>query len=158
MDNKLTLKNVDVIFANLTDEGYGTSLTLDVTDNEKAVSDWVKKNNIGKKTPGIPLFKEYEGKKQYAFKLTDYTRIAGLDGLGKEDLGFGAKVSIVANPYEYNNKFGNAISSSLSAVLVESRGNTSSDDDLATLMGDTKSEPVANEPTEDKINLDSIPF
>jgi hypothetical protein len=134
---KLKLEHVAIVFANLEDEGFGRSLTIDVTD--KAVQDkitaWVKENNIGKTTPGVVKFKEYEGKLQYALKISDYTQFAGLNGLTKDNLGFSAKVSIVAQAFEYDNKFGKGVSANLSAVLVEERAKTSADADMAELMG-----------------------
>jgi hypothetical protein len=137
---KITLKNVEVVFANLEDEGFGKSITIDVTDNEKAVSEWIKANNIGKKTPGIPIFKEHEGKKQYAFKLNDKTSFGAVEGLSKEDLGYGSMVTVIANAFAYDNKYGKGISSSLSAVVVLSRSKTGGDQDLAELMGGLTSE------------------
>lgn len=139
---KLTLKNVNVIFANLVDEGFGCSITIDCTDEaiQKAITDWVKENNIGKgDKAGKANIKEYEGKKQYSFKINDYTQFAGRDGLTKDNLGFGSKISLVAQAFEYDNKFGKGISASLSAVLVESRAVTGADEDLQSLLGD---EPV----------------
>lgn len=143
--DELTLKNVDVVFANLADEGFGRSITIDATSKEieKAITDWVKANKIGKTTPGVPKFKEYEGKQQYAFKINDFTRFAGLNGLSEKDLGFGSRVSLVARAFEYDNKFGKGVSASLSAVLVEGRASTSADDDLKKLIGDA---PNADSP------------
>lgn len=136
---KLTLRGVEVIFANLEDEGFGRSITIDVTDPEtaKAIKNWVEANNIGKAdNAGKPNFKDYEGKKQYAFKINDFTRFAGQNGLSEKDLGFGAKISLVAKAFDYDNKFGKGTSASLSAVLVEQRSSTGADEDLAELLGD----------------------
>jgi hypothetical protein len=141
---KLKLQGCKIIFANLTDEGFGTSLTIDVTDKElqDKISAWVKANNIGKETPGIAKFKSYtpedseETTIQYAFKVNDFTKFMGVDGLAKEDLGFGAIVDLIANPFPYDNKFGKGISSSLSAVLVKSKGTTGADADMEELMKD----------------------
>jgi hypothetical protein len=137
---KLKLQHVEVVFANLKDEGFGRSITVNATDKdvEKAITDWVKKYNIGKgDKAGVPNFKDYEGKKQYSFKMNDNTKFAGLNGLTELNLGFGAKISLIANAFEYDNKFGKGISSSLSAVLVEKGANTASDGDLAELLGES---------------------
>lgn len=158
-DAKITLRNVKVIFANLEDEGFGRSITIDCTAPEltQAIEDWVKKNNIGKDNPGVPNFKEYapEGKEptlQYAFKINDRTKFAGINGLDKEDLGYGAIVDLTAQAFTYNNKFSGGkdkVSQSLSAVVIRSGATTSNDDDLADLLGDVEDEEVTDS---------SIPF
>lgn len=151
MDNpKLVLRDVAVVFANLEDEGFGRSITVDATDKEvnKAITKWVKDNNIGKgDKAGIPNFKEYEGKTQYSFKLNDFTRFAGLNGLSEKDLGFGARISLVANAFEYDNKFGKGVSGGLSAVVVEKRASTSADGDLEELLN-------GNEPVNEPVHTD----
>lgn len=159
MEDKITLRDVEVVFANLADEGFGKSITVNATDKDvkKAITDWVVKNNIGKgDKAGKPNFKEYEGKEQYAFKINDYTRFAGLNGLSEKDLGFGARISLIANAFAYDNKFGKGISGSLSAVVIEKRAATSADGDLAELLGtpDVVTTPIDGEP----INLADIPF
>lgn len=136
-ETKLILKSVNVIFANLEDEGFGRSITIDASDKdtEKAITDWIIKNNIGKgERAGKPNFREYEGKKQFALKLNDHSKFAGLNGLSEKDLGYGAKISLVANAFEYDNKFGKGTSSSLSAIVIEKGANTASDADLALLI------------------------
>lgn len=166
MEDKLILRGATVVFANLADEGFGRSITLDATDKEvnKAITNWVKVNNIGKgDKAGRPNFKEYEGKTQYAFKISDYTRFAGLNGLSEKDLGFGATVSLVANAFIYDNKFGTGVSGSLSAVVIEKRASTSADADLEELMGaeplPTSLPPADQYGNQDaEINLDEIPF
>ena len=139
MSERIRLNNVEVVVANLDDTGYGKSITIAATDPEvvKAITEWVKENNIGKgDKAGVPNFKDYEGKKQYAFKINDYTRFAGLQGLTQNNLGYGARISLIANAFEWENKFGKGTSSSLTAVLVEKAANSASDGDLAELLGD----------------------
>lgn len=134
---KLTLRNVEVVFANLEDEGFGRSITVNATDKtvKQAITEWVEFNKIGKgDKAGKPNFKEYEDKFQYSFKINDFTRFAGLNGLSEKDLGFGAMVSLIANSFEYDNKFGKGMSGSLSAVVIEKRASTSADADLEELM------------------------
>lgn len=171
-DIKITLKSVPVVFANLVDEGFGKSITIDASDDKvkQTISEWVKKNNIGKgERAGKANFKEYEGKLQYAFKINDFTRFAGIDGLTKDDIGFGATVSLVANAFDYDNKFGKGTSASLSAVVVEKRARTGADGDLEELLGDrnatAKDEPeysddeaVAAVSGDEEIKLEDIPF
>lgn len=124
MDNKIiVLTHVNVIFSELVDKGFGRSITIDATDKEvqKSITEWVKENNIN---GGTPKFKEYTNEKdgkttiQYNFKLSDYTQINGKDGLGEKELGYGAVVNLQARAYEYENKFGKGISSSLDGIFV----------------------------------------
>ena len=121
MESKeLILKHVKVIFAELEDKGFGRNLTIDATEPEiqKQISEWVKVNNIN---GGVAKFKDYTNKdgitiKQYNFKFSDYTDIAGKEEA--TDLGYGAIVNILAKAYEYDNKFGKGNSASLASVYV----------------------------------------
>lgn len=121
MESKeLILKHVKVIFAELEDKGFGRNLTIDATEPEiqKQISEWVKANNIN---GGEAKFKDYTNKdgittKQYNFKFSDYTDIAGKDEA--TDLGYGAIVNILAKAYKYDNKFGKGISAYLASVYV----------------------------------------
>jgi len=144
---KLTLRGAQVVFANIEDQGFGRSITVDATDKDtkKAITQWVEDNGIGKSKPGVANFKDYEGKQQYAFKISDFTQFAGLNGLDKSNLGFGATVSLVANAFEYDNKFGKGVSGSLSAVVVEKRASTGADADLADLLGDAPNNEMSDE-------------
>lgn len=139
---KIKLQDCKVIFANLTDEGFGTSITIDATDEviKDKIANWVKVNKIGKETPGVAKFKEYTPEDsdtttiQYSFKINDFTKFMGIDGLTKDSLGYGAIIDLIANPFPYDNKFGKGISSSLSAVLIKEKGKTGSDEDMEELM------------------------
>lgn len=162
-NNKLKLKNVKVIFYNPEDEGFGTNITIDCTAPEvkKQIEDWVKENNIGKDTPGEAKIKEYTNEKtgettlQYSFKINDYTKYAGLNGLSEKDLGYGAVVDLIATAYEYNNKFTagkTKVGQSVSAVVVRSGATTGGDADLAELLGDLGEEP------EEEVKAGDVPF
>lgn len=189
--DKIKLNNVKVIFANIKDDGFGRSLTIDATDTgvQKEIEDWVKANNIGK-VPGKVNFREYqpeEGDKviQYAFKINDYTKFIGVGGLTEDNLGYGAEVSLIAQAFQYDNKFGKGTSASLSAVLIHKGIRTSADDDIDELLSEAgldqqevqsgyekakataealkKAPQIAEEVkasiTDDgEINLDDIPF
>ena len=163
---KLTLKSVEVIFANLEDEGFGKSITINCSDKEvrDAITKWVKDNKIGKgEKAGMPNIKEYEGKQQYALKLNDYTVFGFREGLDKSNLGFGATISLTAQAFSYDNKFGKGTSGALSAVYVESRAKTGADEDLQELMGSMGANDRLNDappPTDDDapISLEDIPF
>jgi hypothetical protein len=135
---KIQLKNVKVIFANVIDEGFGKSITIDATDKDikAGIEQWVKENKIGKTNPGEANFKTYEETVQYSFRLNDKTKFVYRSGVPEGSLGYGAEVSLAANAFEYNNKFGHAISASISAVIVEKAAKTGADDDIADLLGD----------------------
>lgn len=157
---KIKLTNVKVLFANLEDEGFGTSITIDATDEniQKNITAWVEENKIGKGAKaGIPNFKEYTNDsgvttKQFTFKINDNTKFGYAEGLSQSDLAWGATVSIVANSFEYDNKFGKGMSQSLSAVYVSKPARTSGDADLEELMaGDILDSAVEEE-------LPSMPF
>lgn len=123
-DNKkvIVLKRVSVIFSELTNKGFGRSITIDATnsDVQKQITEWVKANNIN---GGTPKFKDYTDKegtttKQYSFKLSDYTQIAGKDSMDEKSLGYGAVVNLQARAFEYDNNFGKGISASLDGIFV----------------------------------------
>lgn len=159
---KLKLKGVKVVFYNDVDEGFGTSITIDCTDEaiKKQIEDWVKVNNIGKDTPGVPKFKEYapEGKEptlQYAFRINEFTKYAGLNGLSQADLGYGATIDLIAQAFTYNNKFTagkDRVGQSVSAVVIRSGSVSGGDADLQELLGDLAEEP------EEEIKTEDIPF
>ena len=122
MENTITLKHVNVVFSELTDAGFGRSITIDATAPkiQEQIKKWVKDQKIN---GGEAKFKEYENKDgkvtiQYTFKLSDYTRFDGKDGLSEKDLGYNAVINLVARAYTYDNKFGKGISASLAAVYV----------------------------------------
>lgn len=150
MNDKIKLNSVKVVFANMKDEGFGRSITIDATNPEtqKTIEEWVKDNNIGKAdNAGKANFKEYEpevGDKviQYSFKINDYTKIVGVNGLVSDDLGYGAVVSIMAQAFQYDNKFGKGTSASLTAVVITASVRTSSDDDVDELLSEAGIEKV----------------
>lgn len=130
MEKELILKHVKVIFAELEDKGFGKSITIDATAPEvqEQITKWVAENNIN---GGVAKFKDYTNKdgettKQYNFKVSKFTEIAGHDE--ESSLGYGAIVNLLARAYEYDNKFGKGISASLSTIfIVEPKINTNMD-------------------------------
>lgn len=118
MESKeLIIKHANVIFSELTDKGFGLSITIDATDADlqKEITDWSTANGIK------PRFKDYtnkEGKttKQYSIKLTEFTQIEGCDGANS--LGYGAVVNVIVRAFEYNNKFGKGKSCSAKGIFV----------------------------------------
>ena len=151
---KLKLNDVKVIFASLVDEGFGTSVTIDATNPtiKNAISEWVVNNNIGKgDKAGVPNFKEYKPEDsdaviQFTFKFNDFTRWNGVDGLTKNDLGYGATVSLIANAFLVDNKFMKGVSASLQNVLITKKGETSTSGGDTELLNDflsAKDDPFA---------------
>ena len=164
-ETKIKLKNVKVVFYNDVDEGFGTSITIDCTDEavKKQIVDWVKENNIGKETPGEAKIKEYTNERtgettnQYAFKINEYTKHAGINGLTEKDLGYGAKIDIIAQAYTYSNKFTagkDRVGQSASAIVIRSGASAGNDADLNELLGELSEE---DEATED-VKVDGVPF
>lgn len=161
-DTKLKLKNVKVVFFNPTDEGFGTSITIDCTNPEvkKQIEEWVKDNNIGKDNPGVANFKEYTPENgdttlQFAFKINEYTKYAGVNGLGKDDIGYGATIDLIAQAYQYSNKFTKGetrTGQSVSAIVVRSGATTGGEADLNELLGEISEEP------EGETQITDVPF
>lgn len=158
--DKIKLISVPVVFADIEDKGFGRSITVDATDKtvREAITKWVKDNKIGKTNPGVANFKEYEGKVQYNFKISDGTQFEGRGGLTKESLGFGAVISLVAKAFEYDNKFGKGVSGSLSAVVIEKRASTGADADMAELLSELPDDAPALTDDDAPISLEDIPF
>lgn len=149
--SKIKIENAEIIFASLVDSGFGTSLTIKVTPEiEKQVTEFWKTNNIGneKTVIGVPNFKEYEGTKQLNLKINDKTAFAGINGLSKDNLGFGCKVNMIVNAFEYSNKFtrGKAyMGASVSAVVILSGRKTGADADLAELLGEVAIQDITSD-------------
>ena len=166
VNTKLKLKNVRVIFFNPEDEGFGKSITIDCTDKDvrQQIEDWVKENNIGKDNPGVANIKEYKPEEgdtvyQFAFKLNDYTKYAGINGLSEKDLGYGAVIDLIAQAYTYNNRFTGGkdrIGQSASAIVIRSGASTGGDADLQELLGDL-GDDMATE-AEGEVKASDIPF
>lgn len=161
-NTKLKLKDTRVIFYNPEDEGFGTSITIDCTDEavKKQIVDWVKENNIGKDNPGVANIKEYtpEGGDtvyQFNLKINDYTRYAGINGLSQDNLGYGAVVDVIAQAYTYNNKFTKGedrVGFSATAVVIKEGAKSGGDADLAELLGDL------GEEADEESTADPVPF
>ena len=149
--NRIKLENAEIIFANLEDKGFGTSLTIKVTDEiEKQLTGFWKENKIGndKTVIGVPNFKEYEGTKQISLKINDSTKSAGVNGLTSDSLGFGARVNLFLNCFEYNNKFTKGktyYGASVSAYVILSGKKTGSDADLSDLLSEIKPDFLADD-------------
>ena len=150
--NKIKVVNAEVIFANLTDEGFGTSLTIKLKPEiEEQITEFWKANNIGneKTVIGEPNIKEYEGTRQLSLKINEHTKFAGLNGLTTNNLGFGARVNFFLNAFEYKNKFtkGNMYTgASISAVVILGGKRTGADADLSNLLNDLSDEETIGEP------------
>lgn len=134
----LNLKGVKVLFTEYNNKDFGSSVTLDVTNDEvrSAIEKFYVDNNINK---GVAKIKEYTNTetgvttKQYSVKLADFVEVVpegktkeesikGVDELAKvareNNFGRGAIVNIAIRTYEYNNNFGQGISASAVAIVV----------------------------------------
>lgn len=134
----LNLKGVKVLFTEYNNADFGSSITLDVTDDSvrTEVEKFYTENNINK---GVAKIKEYtntetgETTKQYTIKLAEFVEvlpegaektgiIRGIDEVAKVardiKLGRGATINIAIRPYEYNNTFGTGISASAVAIVI----------------------------------------
>lgn len=149
--SKIKVVNAEVIFANLVDEGFGTSLTIKLTPEiEKQIVEFWKANNIGneKTVIGVPNIKEYEGTRQLSLKINEHTKFAGLNGLTTDNLGFGARVNFFLNAFEYSNKFTRGktyTGASISAVVITEGKRTGADADLSDLLNDLRDEDTTVE-------------
>lgn len=154
---KIYLRNVKVVFSNLVDEGFGRSITIDATEPEVAtlIGEWVEANNIGKApNAGKAQFKTYEDTIQYALRLNDNTKFVYSNGLDEKSLGYQSVVSLAANAFDYDNKFGKATSASLSAVIVHKGKASGADEDISELMGDVTDDIADGE----AVDLKDQPF
>lgn len=151
MKNKLTIRGAEVVFASLTDEGFGTSVTIKVTPEiEEQLNAFYKENQIGneKTVIGKPGLKEYEGTKQHSIKINANTRIAYINSATA--IGYGSDIDVIINAFEYNNKFTKGktyIGASASAIVVKSNRRTGADSDLSELLGNYSGDAVSMEPT-----------
>lgn len=139
---KLKIRNAEVLFFDATDNGFGTSITIAVTQEiGEAITAFYAENNIGNEKTGIgvPNFKEYEGTYRFAAKTNAHTKIAGLNGLSASDIGFKARVDLILNTFEYNNKFTKGktyVGSGATAILVLQGGSTQASNDIADLLAE----------------------
>lgn len=129
--DKLILKGAKVLFIEINDKDFGSSITLDVTDGEmrSAIETYFAGEGL------VPKFKEYTNKntgevtKQFSIKLASFVKVqdeAGneysLDEVEKKihdiKLAFGAIVNVAIRSYDYDNKFGKGKSASVSALKI----------------------------------------
>ena len=134
---KLALKDVKVLFFDSSEKnGFKPSVTIEVTEQiYEQLSKFWSENQIGKPKSGVAVgelnLKEYDGKYQFTIKLSPNTKYAGLDGLSKDDIGYGAIVDMQVNAYEYNNAFTGGktfVGASVSAMLVVREASANNND------------------------------
>ena len=120
------IKGAKIVFADLTDKGYGKNIVIDVSDIDlqEHIAKFYEDAKIG---DGKPKFKDYTNKdgvttKQFTLKLSDFTDIDGKDGLGADDLRYGAKVNILVRTYDWDNKFGKGTSARVQSLFVVEGG------------------------------------
>lgn len=128
---KLILKGAKVLFIEINDKDFGSSITIDVTNPEvrSAIESYYASEGL------TPKFKDYTNKntgevtKQYSIKLATFVKIQDEAGneytldevegkLAQIKLAFGAEVNLAIRSYEYDNKFGQGKSASVSALKV----------------------------------------
>lgn len=130
MENKLVLKDVKLLFVEIKDQDFGSSITIDVTDEALKAQIEQFFTSEGLK----PKFKDYtnkEGKttKQFSIKLASFVKVqdeAGVeftldeleDKAGIVGLSYGSIISVSIRPYNYDNKFGKGKSASVTAVRI----------------------------------------
>lgn len=131
MENRLVLRNVKLLFVEIKDKDFGSSVTIDVTNPEirKEIEDFYAKEGL------TPKFKDYTNKEsgkvttQYSIKLASFVSV--MDEAGNEyDLDtvetkardikfvFGSMVNLAIRAYDYDNKFGKGKSASVTAVKI----------------------------------------
>jgi len=120
------IKGAKIVFADLTDKGYGKNIVIDVSDIDlqEQIAKFYEDAKIG---DGKPKFKDYTNKdgvttKQFTLKLSDFTDIDGKDGLGADDLRYGAKVNVLVRTYDWDNKFGKGTSARVQSIFVVEGG------------------------------------
>ena len=133
-DNLLVLKDVPVLFSNFDkDDEFGRSITIDVTDPtvRDEIDRWVKRNNVGLITSGrnknednykaVPNFKEYNDTMQYTLKLNKNNDPAFKSECGDatlKDVRYTARISLVAQAFKFDNKFGSGVSASIISIAL----------------------------------------
>lgn len=163
---KLRIDGAEIIFANLEDTGFGTSLTIKVTPEiEEKLNKFWEVNQIGndKTVIGVPNYKMYEETKQLSLKVNEATKFAGVNGLNTDNLGFGATVNFILNAFEYNNKFTKGqtyVGASLSAVVILTGRRTGADADLSELLNDLPESKIlsAEELLDEEKSVNDLPF
>ena len=120
------IKGAKIVFADLTDKGYGKNIVIDVSDIDlqEQIAKFYEDAKIG---DGKPKFKDYTNKdgvttKQFTLKLSDFTDLEGKDGLGADDLRYGAKVNVLVRTYDWDNKFGKGTSARVQSIFVVEGG------------------------------------
>ena len=133
---KLTLKDVTILFSSLRDPKFGNSITIDVTDSAKqeAIAKFYKDNNFTKE----PSFKIYTSEKtntsvtQWTVKLskfltfvTPFEEQISLEDLKPSDLERGTKVNMIVYAYNYKNNFGEGVTCSATIIVSKGRNTVS---------------------------------
>ena len=133
---KLTLKDVTILFSSLRDPKFGNSITIDVTDNAKqeAIAKFYKDNNFAKE----PSFKIYTSEKtntsvtQWTVKLskfltfvTPFEEQISLEDLKPSDIERGTKVNMIVYAYNYKNNFGEGVTCSATIIVSKGRNTVS---------------------------------
>lgn len=142
---KLTLKNVKILFSNLNDPKFGNSITIDVTDNalQQAIAKFYKDNNFSKE----PSFKTYVSENtnittvQWTIKLskfltfvTPFSEELSLEDLKPTDLERGTIINMIAYAYNYKNNFGEGVTCAAQTIVSKGRPTSQKNNDIKELM------------------------
>lgn len=136
--NNLILKNVKLLFIELNDKDFGSSITIDVTDEKirKEIEQFYTSEGLTPKFKDYTNAKSGESTKQYSVKLASFAEFRdeddksfNIDNVNPADikLGFGAEINVVIRPYKYDNKFGAGKSASATAIRVVKGADIKSD-------------------------------
>lgn len=143
--DKLIIKDAKVLFVEIKDADYGSSITIDASDENmrKNIEQYFQQEGL------TPKFKEYtnektgETTKQFSIKLATFVKVQDedgndydLDGIEKHQrdakLGYGATINLAIRSYDYENKFGKGKSASASAIRITKGAEFK--DDMADLL------------------------
>ena len=146
---KLKLSGVNVVFYTSVEEaekkGFKPSITIALNEEQvKTVNEFWAENKVGKngdpkkgESPIKPYTNEITGTttQQLTLKFTPKTQWAGLNGLGQNDMGYGATVNLIASAFPYS-IYGGGVGVNINAVVLTKSANSSNDGDLNELMED----------------------
>ncbi len=120
---KLVIHKARVIFYNKEDEGFGKSITIDATSPSvlKVIKEFCKDmgkfNKKTKEKEPSAIIKKYEDKEQATFRINDYTKIIAGE-FDPNKLAYNSIVSLVVSKFDYDNKFGQGTSNSISIIKI----------------------------------------
>lgn len=133
MSKEITIKHANVLFVELEDKGYGRNVTIDVTDDaiRTDIENWANENGLKLR---IKDYTQKDGNvvKQLQLKFSKFMKVSGKESAWTEqNLGFGAVINLIANVYDYDNKFGKGTTASISNIFIIEPATNSKMDSIA---------------------------